>query len=49
MVSGRALIEALIEGERRGAVLAKLARGRMRAKIPDLALALEERVVSIMR
>jgi transposase len=42
-VSGRAMIEALIAGERRGAVLAELARGRMRAKIPDLTLALEGR------
>jgi transposase len=42
-VSGRAMIEALIDGERRPAVLAELARGRMRAKIPDLMLALEGR------
>jgi transposase len=42
-VSGRAMIEALIDGERRPAVLAELARGRMRAKIPDLTLALEGR------
>jgi transposase len=42
-VSGRAMIEALIDGERRGPVLAELARGRMRAKIPDLTLALEGR------
>ncbi len=42
-VSGRAMIEALIDGERRGTVLAELARGRMRAKIPDLAIALEGR------
>jgi transposase len=40
IVSGRAMIEALIDGERRPAVLAELARGRMRAKIPDLTLAL---------
>lgn len=39
-VSGRSMIEALIDGERRGAVLAELARGRMRVKIPDLTLAL---------
>jgi transposase len=38
------MIEALIEGERRGLVLAELARGRMRAKIPDLAWALEGRL-----
>lgn len=42
-VSGRAMIEALIDGERRGQVLADLARGRMRAKIPDLSMALEGR------
>ena len=37
------MIEALTDGERRPAVLAKLANGRMRAKIPDLARALEGR------
>ena len=42
-VSGRSMIEALIDGERRGVVLAELARGRMRVKIPDLAVALEGR------
>lgn len=42
-VSGRSMIEALIDGERRGVVLAELARGRMRVKIPDLTLALEGR------
>lgn len=42
-VSGRAMIEALIDGERRPEVLAELARGRMRVKIPDLTLALEGR------
>jgi len=41
--SGRAMIEALIDGERRGAVLAGLAKGKMRAKIPDLSMALEGR------
>ncbi|HUY45896.1 MAG TPA: transposase [Streptosporangiaceae bacterium] len=41
--SGLAMIEALIDGERRPAVLADLALGRMRAKIPDLTLALEGR------
>src|SRR6266516_2096652 len=41
--SGRAMIEALIDGERRGMVLADLAKGKMRAKIPDLAMALEGR------
>lgn len=42
-VSGRAMIEALIDGERRGEVLAELARGRMRVKIPDLSWALAGR------
>ena len=41
--SGRAMIEALIDGERRPRVLADLALGKMRAKIPDLTLALEGR------
>src|SRR5271166_329307 len=41
--SGRAMIEALIDGERRPAVLADLAKGTMRAKIPDLSMALEGR------
>ena len=39
-VSGRAMIEALIRGERDGRVLAELARGRMRLKRGDLAQAL---------
>jgi transposase len=41
--SGRLMIESLIDGERRGQVLADLAKGRMRAKIPDLSMALEGR------
>jgi transposase len=41
--SCRAMIEALIDGERRPGVLAELAKGRMRAKIADLARALEGR------
>jgi transposase len=41
--SGRAMIEALIDGERRGPVLAELARGKMRSKIADLSMALEGR------
>jgi transposase len=41
--SGRAMIEALIDGERRGQVLAQLARGKMRSKIPDLSMAPEGR------
>jgi transposase len=35
------MIEALIDGERRGPVLAELAKGKMRAKIPDLSMAME--------
>jgi transposase len=42
-VSGLAMIRALIDGERRGQVLADLARGVMRSKIADLSLALEGR------
>ena len=41
--SGRAMIESLIDGERRPEVLAELAIGRMRPKIADLAMALEGR------
>lgn len=41
--SARAMIEALIDGERRPGVLADLAKGKMRAKIADLARALEGR------
>jgi transposase len=42
-VSGLAMIRALIDGERRGQVLAELARGTMRRKITDLSQALEGR------
>ena len=38
--SGRAMIEALIAGERDGAALAELAKGKMRPKIPELTEAL---------
>jgi transposase len=38
-LSARDMIEALINGERDPAVLAELARGKMRSKIPDLRLA----------
>jgi transposase len=38
-LSARDMIEALINGQRDPAVLADLARGRMRSKIPDLTLA----------
>ena len=41
--SGRSMIESLTDGERRPEVLAELAIGRMRPKIPDLAMALEGR------
>jgi transposase len=41
--SGRAMIEALIAGERDPQVLAQLAKGRMRAKIPQLLRALDGR------
>ena len=37
------MIEALIDGERRGPVLAQLAKGTMRSKIADLSMALEGR------
>ncbi len=39
--SVRARVEALIDGERRPVVLADLARGSMRSKIPDLQRALD--------
>jgi transposase len=41
--SGRAMIEALIAGERDPAVLAELAMSRMRSKIPELTEALDGR------
>ncbi len=41
--SGRAMLEALAGGERDPAVLAELAKGRMRSKIPQLREALEGR------
>ena len=42
-LSARDMIEALIGGQRDPRLLADLARGRMRAKIPDLSLALAGR------
>ena len=39
-VSGRAMLNALIDGERDVEILADLARGRMRPKIPDLQQAM---------
>ncbi len=41
--SGLAMIEALIDGERRPQVLAGLAKGTMRSEIADLSMALEGR------
>ncbi len=43
-VSGREMLQALIAGEQDAAALAKLARGRLRAKVPELRKALEGRV-----
>jgi transposase len=40
-VSARAMLAAMIDGETDARVLAEMARGRMRRKIPDLAQALE--------
>lgn len=42
-VSGRAMLEALIEGERDPAVLADLSKQRLRSKIPELTEALTGR------
>lgn len=42
-VSGRAMMRSLIAGEQDAALLADLAKGRMRAKIPDLNKALTGR------
>ncbi|MGH3665939.1 MAG: IS110 family transposase, partial [Egibacteraceae bacterium] len=41
--SGRAMIEALIAGQRDPEALAELAKARLRAKIPDLVRALDSR------
>ena len=41
--SARAMVESLVDGERRPKVLAELAKGKMRAKIADLERALEGR------
>jgi transposase len=40
-VSARAMLAAMIDGEADARVLAEMAKGKMRAKIPDLAQALE--------
>jgi len=42
--SGRDMLEAVMGGEQDAQALAALARGRLRAKLPDLRLALEGRV-----
>ena len=39
-VSGRAMLEALIAGQRDAQVLAQMAKGRMRSKVPDLEQAM---------
>ena len=42
--SGRSMLDALLGGQGDPQVLAELARGRLRAKLPDLRLALDGRV-----
>jgi transposase len=42
--SGRRMLEAILAGEQDPAVLAELARGRLRQKLPQLRLALEGRL-----
>jgi len=42
--SGRAMLEALLGGEQDAEVLAELARGRLRAKLPELRKALDGRL-----
>src|SRR5512132_724652 len=42
-VSGRAMLAALVAGERDPGVLAELAKGRLRAKLPQLRQALRGR------
>ena len=48
-VSGRAMLTALINGERDPGVLAELAKGRLRAKLPQLGQALRGRFGAITR
>jgi transposase len=43
-LSGRAMIQALMEGEQDAAKLAEMAHGKLRTKLPELKLALEGRV-----
>lgn len=42
--SGRDMLDALLGGQNNPEVLAELARGRMRTKLPELRLALDGRV-----
>ena len=42
--SGRAILEAMLAGERDSARLAEMAQGKLRNKIPELQLALEGRM-----
>ena len=42
-VSGRAMLRALLAGERDPGVLAELARGRLRNRLPELRQALQGR------
>jgi transposase len=48
-VAGRAMLEALVQGTHDPQVLAELARGRLRAKLPALREALEGRFGPITR
>ncbi len=48
-VSGRAMLAALLEGQDDPEALAELARGRLRAKLPELRRALEGRVKAPQR
>jgi transposase len=48
-VSGRALLDALVAGTDDPAALAELARGRLRAKRPELRAALEGRLQAHQR
>jgi transposase len=47
--SGRSMLDALLSGQGNPEVLAELARGRMRSKLPDLRKALDGRVQSYHR
>jgi len=48
-VSSRAMLDALVAGERDPEKLASLAKGRLKAKAPELVEALNGRFVTIMR